>query len=191
MTSAALTPTIRHGRARPALVRGHLRGPRGRSRCRSWTRPAHHPFGRPSTLPPSACAPTGHVRPQARTLILVVTLTLSLGGCGGLHPAHAALPSLPSSAAYLQAIRHDPTIRSPGVGDATLLGAGRSACQLAESFNPDQAAYAALLLTVESSRHVSPSAYEHTLRWAARYLCPDQAIFVASTLENIHSAPGL
>ena len=158
MTSAALTPTIRQGSARRAWVHGHQRGARGRSRCRSRTRPAHHPFGRPSTLPPSAGASTGHLTPEARTLILVVTLTptLSLGGCGGLHPAHAPLPSLPSAAGYLQAIPHDPTIRSRGVGDTTLLRAGRSACQLAKSFNPDQAAYAALLLTVESSPHVSP-----------------------------------
>jgi hypothetical protein len=71
------------------------------------------------------------------------------------------------------------------------LRAGRSACELAKSFNPDEADYAALLLTVESSPHVSPTAYEHTLTWAARYLCPDQAIFVASTLEDIHRTRGL
>lgn len=72
-----------------------------------------------------------------------------------------------------------------GTDDASLLRSGRLACKLAKSFNPDQAGYAALLLTVELSPHVNVTAYEHRLTWAAKYLCPDQDRFVTATLAKM------
>lgn len=191
MTPSSLTP--RHHQ-RPVDQCGHRRAqgrPRGvlpRTGCTYGTLPALHHLRGPGTLLSSAPAQSaGHVGADAVTIIVFVLLTLALGGCGGFHPAHAPSPSLPAAAAYLQAIRHDPTIPSRAIDDAGLLRAGRSACQLAKSFNPDQAGYAALLLTVEATTRATPSAYERTLTWAARYLCRDQASFVASTLKGMHS----